>query len=575
MDTFMDGVPQLSSKHLAGISDNRTYPGWAETIGVHIIDFFAKSMKRKSTIFPVVNRIKNVGTETAYAYSFRDSSRAISEVTTYDLQMWEWRTGERVLGPCEIRTHFKFNDIKPRIYFAQGGTSFFESRYMKQVAIKMMESIDASAEKNRSDPVYFLNTYSSRDDDILLNWDLTAFTSTLQELRHFIHQFTVLLERKYGRLNIQTFDWREGVVTRSLVQMLYEYNESMNYHPEFSLIRMAEDLSFGEGVLTSRNGGLLGVPGNIGMSTFLHGIVAERACGAGNAICVGDDAAAIGSSLSLEILKQDISRIGRIHPEKFEETRPGSDTKFLKRRVTFTPNGLQFDDLLFPLPVSYDVMGIEPKGRTITKKSWYDRCKRMCQIFGTQLWRMLQFSRELTDKDIQEFSQIMKVFYAVFNLSPRGGFPGLNIHHNGEMAQARFMVPPIPYLVYDPRITDWAEWMLTNREVRFTTIPKMVKDSIRMNEMDLVEGTVSICTQSEFVRYLEDIGAAEVTQMTEVLDFEMALNQRRFLGWLKRYRGKKLLMVRMIRSLPNTVNVEGLVHTVFTDVSKLSVDLLE
>jgi hypothetical protein len=64
-------------------------------------------------------------------------------------------------------------------------------------------------------------------------------------------------------------------------------------------------------------------------------------------------------------------------------------------------------------------------------------------------------------------------------------------------------------------------------------------------------------------------------KMTEVLDFEMALNQRRFLGWLKRYRGKKLLMVRMIRSLPNTVNVEGLVHTVFTDVSKLSVDLLE
>jgi len=63
--------------------------------------------------------------------------------------------------------------------------------------------------------------------------------------------------------------------------------------------------------------------------------------------------------------------------------------------------------------------------------------------------------------------------------------------------------------------------------------------------------------------------------MTEVLDFEMALNRRRFLGWLKRVRGKKVLSIRMLRTLPNSVNVEGLVTTDFVDTSKLSVDTLE
>jgi hypothetical protein len=575
VDTFQEGVQQVSTKYLAGISDSRTYPGWAKSIGSHIIDFFAKSIRNRSAIFPVVNRIKNVGVETAYAYSFRDPSKGISDVTTYDLQHHEWATGEQISGPCEVRMHFKFNDIKPRVYFAQGGTSYFKSRYMKQIAIQMMESISASRERNRSDPVYFLNTNSSFDDNVLLNWDLTAFTSTLQELRFFIHQFTTILERKYGPLNIKLFSWRDGIVKQSLVAMLYDYNESMNYHPEFSLVRMADDLSFEEGVLISRNGGLLGVPGNIGMSTFLHGIIAERACGDGNAICVGDDAAAIGTTQTLEILRQDIARIGKIHLEKFEETRPTNDTKFLKRRVTFGPNGLTIDELIFSMPTAYDTLGVEPKGRTVTKKSWYDRCKRMCQIFGHELWRFLRFSMEITDKDIQEFSQIMKSYYAVFNLSRRGGFPGLVIHHGGEKTMTRFVVPPIPFREFDPRVTDWAEWMLTNREVRFTSIPRMVKDTIKLHELDLIKGTESICTQSEFVRYLEDIGAAEVIQMTEVLDFEMALNRRRFLGWLKRVRGKKVLSIRMLRTLPNSVNVEGLVTTDFVDTSKLSVDTLE
>jgi len=575
MDTFMEGKQQISTRYLAGRSDNRNYPGWSDSIGSHIVDFFAKAIRNKSAIFPVVNRIKNVGSETAYAYSFRDPSKRIADVTTYDLQLHEYKTGEQIEGPCEIRTHFKFNDIKPRIYFAQGGTAFFKSRYMKQVAIKMMESIDASTERNRSDPIYFLNTNSSFDEDCMLNWDLSAFTSTLQELRHFIHQFTIVLERKYGPLNINLFSWKDGVIKTSLVSMLHEYNSSMNYHPEFSLVRMAEDIGFGEGTLVSRNGGLLGVPGNIGMSTFLHGIVAERACGAGNAICVGDDAAAIGTIRTLEILKQDISRIGKINPEKFEETRPTSDTKFLKRRVTFTPNGLSIDLLLFSLPTAYDTLGLEPEGRTVTKKSWYDRCKRMCQIFGSELWRMLQFSQEITDKDIQEFSQIMKVYYAIFNLSRYGGFPGCTIQHDGEKIQARFVVPPIPFKDYDPRIIDWAEWMLENRTVRFTSIPKMVKDTIRPHELDLMRSTEFICTQSEFIRYLEDIGVAEVMQVTEVLDFEMALNQRRFLGWLKRFRGKKVLLVRMLKTLDNRVNVEGLVTTDFTNLSKLAVGTLE
>jgi len=47
------------------------------------------------------------------------------------------------------------------------------------------------------------------------------------------------------------------------------------------------------------------------------------------------------------------------------------------------------------------------------------------------------------------------------------------------------------------------------------------------------------------------------------------------LGWLKRFRGKKVLLVRMLKTLDNRVNVEGLVTTDFTNLSKLAVGTLE
>jgi hypothetical protein len=573
MDSFQEGTMQISTRYLDGGRDNRTYEGW-ETISRHIVDSFYQKMKKKSALYPQVNRTKNVGRETAFAYSYWDPSKDIVDVTTADLQLLEYRLGVKIQGPCEVRRHFKFNDIKPRIYFAQGGTAFFNSRYMKYVAVELMESISATTMKNRDDPIYFLNTYSSWDDNIVMNWDLSSFTSTLQELRHFLHCFNRVLERRYGRAQVSIFDWKTGSTQVSLVKMIDEYNNNMNYHPDFSLIRLADIHETQGSTLSSRNGGLLGVPGNIGFSTFLHGLVSERACGDGNAICVGDDAMAVGSTRSLEILKQDISRIGRIAPEKFDEIKFYEDTKFLKRRVEFNPNGLVIDKLLFSIPVTYDFLGIEPYGRTTTNTPWIRRCKRMCQTFGAELWKFLSFTMETTDQDIKDFAQIQRAYYAVFHLPHDGCFPGYSISFDGEKMTSTFLVPPIPGM-FDPRIVDWAEYMMENRKIRFVTIPKMVPSTIRPHELSLIEGETFVATKSEFVGYLEDIGIAVVDKIFETLDLEEFRNQRRFLRWVKRSGGKYLVEVRMTSTLSNEVNVSGICDVSWTDISQFLVETLE
>jgi len=576
MDTFGDGVQQVSTKYLAGLSDSRTYPRWAQDIGLHVVPAFYQRLQKKSALFPQVNRNKSVGRETAFRYTqFRPKEPR--DVTTLDLQLLEYHDGIQIEGPCEVRRHFKFNDIKPRIYFAQGGTAFFKSRYMKYVAVEAMETLSATRERSRDDPIYFLNMYSSWDEELVLNWDLSSFTSTLGELRHFLHYFTRSLERRFGRAWITIFDWKEGSKRASLVDLLDEYNRSMNFNPEFSLLRMMgciENHCPGT-VLSSRNGGLLGVPGNIGFSTFLHGLVAERAVGDGNAVCVGDDAIAIGTRTSVEILKQDIQRIGVIQVEKFAETQVNSDTKFLKRRVSLTPNGLTIDKLLFSIPIAYDILRIEPKGRTVARVNEYQAAKRMCQIFGSQLWSFQSFAWEITDQDIQEMSQIMKAFYAVYNLPRGGGFPGFMIHFEGRQIRGDFVVPPIPFRTYDPRVVDWAEYLVEQRKTRYVHVPKKVPDTIRIHELELVGGNVITCTQSEFVNYLEDIGAASVEKVTELIDMEVELNRRKFIRWLKKVSGKQLLEVTMLKTIDHRLNLEGICTTVVTGVSKLSMYTLE
>lgn len=582
MDTFQGGQEQFSHKYLYGIPDKREYPDWTKDVGSRIASALYNSLRNKSAIFPQVNRIKNVGRHTAYQYSIH-VAKSLVDVSTLDLQLLEYHEGRQIQGPTEIRSHFKFNDIKPRIYFAQGGTAYWNARYMKPIAVGLMETIPASSVKNRDDPMYYLNMNSTWEETATMNWDLSSFTSRLQELRHFIFHLTVVLERKHGRCLIKLFDWREGVVQKSLVELLTEYNQSMNYHPEFSFQRIYDEYvqETSMETLVSRNGGLLGVPGNIGFSTALHGIVAERIFGEGNAICVGDDAMGVGGESAFTKVQTDIERLGLIQRDKFEIMTLGKpETKFLKRRVTLSQDGLTIDQYLLSITNPFEALGIIPEGRTSTMMSYYDRCKRVCQTLGSTLWRIHGiFHDEVTDQELNELSRYYRAIYDQLGL-PIGGRLGGKIKSPGAFSKEYrlgFVIPSLEFNCrFDPRILDWTEWMLENREIQYIDIPLFSINYIKPVETDLYEGSEFTCTSSPFTRYLEDIDCAVVVKMKETIDLGLFINQRRFLRWLKRIDiGKSLVRVTMKKNIDYAMSLDGLVNVSWTDVSKLAVDTLE
>jgi len=51
------------------------------------------------------------------------------ELTTLDLELMKMKTGIEVGGDCEMRMVWKYNELKPRFYYCQGGTAYWPSRF--------------------------------------------------------------------------------------------------------------------------------------------------------------------------------------------------------------------------------------------------------------------------------------------------------------------------------------------------------------------------------------------------------------------------------------------------------------
>jgi hypothetical protein len=74
-----------------------------------------------------------------------------SGVTTVSLQKLEYWEGIHVGGPVEMRSSWKYSQIKPRVYFAQGGDTFHTSKYVQTFFNRLLDSLDVVHTKNRYD----------------------------------------------------------------------------------------------------------------------------------------------------------------------------------------------------------------------------------------------------------------------------------------------------------------------------------------------------------------------------------------------------------------------------------------
>jgi hypothetical protein len=364
-------------------------------------------------------------------------------------------------------------------------------------------------------------------------WDLASFTTRLNDLRFFLHALISEI-RCMGDVKIRVWE-RQGVKSISLCDHLDEYNLSMCYYPEFSFERFIEFAEDTTTTLMSRQGGLLGVPGNIGFSTSLHGFVSEMTTGTGKSVCVGDDAAAVGlHEAGLVALTEQIQRIGLIPDDKFGRISIANPYgRFLKRGLSMDQqDGVVLHDYLPSMPNMVELLGVNVPDRTQSQEVTYFRAKKMVQDVARVLWFFHHHPDQTTDGDINTLSNFAIKAYQVFNLPGCGSLPGgCRIKEpSGSEASVQFTIPPIPKQEYDPRIVDWVDHLLRTRKSRFMQIPRLSEHPMKIS-LD----TLGPCqaTGSPLLAFLEDHGLVTKVRSVEYIDLEVESHRRKIKRFLE------------------------------------------
>jgi len=169
-------------------------PSWTGRVK-NLVQTFSSRLQRMGIVYPQVQRRKNMSRDTCRSLALAGYSREgcrWEDFTTLDLEKHKLNTGEMVQGDCEMRMAWKFNELKPRFYYCTGGTMYWESRFMKPLAVELMESVPSTRLQRRQHPEDI--GYALEDEDYLTLWDMSAFTSSLSELKYFLYYLVKNME---------------------------------------------------------------------------------------------------------------------------------------------------------------------------------------------------------------------------------------------------------------------------------------------------------------------------------------------------------------------------------------------
>lgn len=269
----------------------------------------AKSRLRYKRFYPDYGR-KTLGrTASEELKAFSDLRGYEYAPTTLGLEELYHHDGIQLSSNTEVRTAFKFNDLRPRVYYARGPSQYYSSRYTQDLFNVLVDTLPVTHRFER----FLANSLPIDAGSTLFIYDYSAFTSTLHELHNFISELATF----FRDVHIDVVDTYQGVIRRSLGEMLDEYNAACNIYPEYDVGNVYHESSW---IPETRvhNTGMLGVPGNISSCTLLHGIhlmclLMHNACKV-----VGDDAIGSAPDGVLQEILDLLSNIGAISMDKVE-----------------------------------------------------------------------------------------------------------------------------------------------------------------------------------------------------------------------------------------------------------------
>lgn len=514
-------------------------PPWLETCRKFANALRTIAIKWKGQLlYPKYQRKKNMSQESSQmlcSYGYETSDH--NTLSTLDLERFYHRTGLQVGGGCEMRWAWKYNDLKPRAYYCIGGSNYWPARFMKRIAVEFMESISTSKVLRRRFPSDASKCLS--DNDSIVIWDLSSFTTSLAELNEFLYWSARYLENTGEFQELACFDSHRGVTFHRLSDLIDNYNTEVNAYSGYSLHRLLDDLQITDSNFPTEgiqmNSGMLGVPGNIGFSTAFHAIHTSAVLTDADAgAAIGDDVLGIVPIEMVDDSIKHIQLIGSIPTSKFGIFGPNAvdeGWKFVKRPLRRTDDGFTIGEQV-NIPILAYVFQIESENRKFPNSKEPDVIlHRFINQVGACLWEMASWTEPVSTKELSYLRSYLAPAYRTLGLWFSGGLPGTTVTAFGSSEIVVNMAyPSIEFLHYNPCTVDWAEYLWDFSPVKYTRLPICVKGPIEISDY---EDDTFFATSTRFNATWVDLGyldeVAKMSEWVEVID----MNKRRFVELLR------------------------------------------
>lgn len=311
--------PPIDFRPLLSHDYDRSAPVFEGLLGCPEVASFTYTAFQKAarilsgrTLYPKISK-KTVGRETSEAifeYCKYVPPSQLYEID-HSVQLLEriyHSTGYLVRGAVELRSAWKYNELKPRVYFAQGGDIYPQTKYVQAIFNVILEQFPCVHPVNRFNPPEDV----LQANELLIVYDYSSFTSHMERIKEFVGA----LADFFTGVSTTLVDTFEGLVERDLGDILHSYNKSANMYASFEIDQL---LSLDEETFCQHTCGMLGVPGNISSCTLLHGIFTMYlVLSVSKTRCVGDDAKLQWTIDSVREAIEKISILGDLSSDKVE-----------------------------------------------------------------------------------------------------------------------------------------------------------------------------------------------------------------------------------------------------------------
>lgn len=363
----------------------------------------AKHRLSGMTIYPDIGK-KTVGIHAqrriAEFTSLHPLSASIDGNSILDLEKIYHETGIEIEGATEMRWAWKFNDLKPRLYYARGPSVYYASRYIQPVFNVLVDCLPVTNRYERFHTSHIRTTPGQR----AFIYDYISFTSALHEIINFTTALATFLQGT----KVTIIDTHQGPISMDLGDMMATFNDACNRTPQFDIGGLSWTRKGYEECLLHHNCGMLGVPGNIASCTLLHGIHLIMALSSMLAKVVGDDALGAGEE-SKETVNPLLANIGHVHPEKVEEwvdgedrddTGEGYDTswQYVKRPIDLVDSRIVCGTQL-TWPSLGVMLGLDDGVHTIQQRSEEDRIRLTAKMLTSFLAQYSRSGYEATGEE--------------------------------------------------------------------------------------------------------------------------------------------------------------------------------